>query len=252
MTIQSRITFYTLLVTLLVCCRNAVPVGDTSRNALDWQGTYHGMLPCADCQGILAMIQLNKDNTFIMSTSYLGKSDTGQRKTGSFTWDDSGREITLKGLSDSTPPVYKVGENKLIPVHRSITAARAGQYSLTKNSNDITNRYWRLIKLNDNPVILRDHPRKVPHLIFLSTENTVIGNGACNNFRGTYETTANNAISFSPLAATKMACMENMDVENQLLKNLMEVSSYQVSGDSLFLFNDQKMKSVTFTLTHFN
>lgn len=251
MAIHNRIILYALLVTLLSCQRNSASVGDTSRNALDWEGTYHGMLPCADCRGILTMIQLNEDNTFTMSMYYLGKGDAVQKKTGSFTWDDAGSEITLKGLNESTPPVYKVGENKLFPVHSSITNETAFQYIMRKNSNDITNKNWQLVKVNDTQVTKNNQQRKEPHLILISTDNTVVGNGSCNSFRGTFLMTPNLGISFSPLAATKMACMENMDVENQFLKALAEVKSYQVSGDSLFLFNDQKMNSVTFALAHF-
>ena len=27
-------------------------LGDNSQNALDWAGTYKGILPCADCEGM--------------------------------------------------------------------------------------------------------------------------------------------------------------------------------------------------------
>jgi Heat shock protein len=54
------------------------------------------------------------------------------------------------------------------------------------------------------------------------------------------------------MAATKMACMESMDIENQFLKILSEVNAYQVAADSLTLYTDQKNESLTFSLTHFN
>jgi len=198
------------------------------------------------------MIELNEDNTFTMSMSYLGKGDAGQKKTGSFTWDDAEREITLKGLSDATLPVYKVGENRLIPIHSSIPDAPANQYTLTKSSHEITNRYWRLVRINNAQVTASDRKRKEPHLILVSIDSTVMGNGSCNNFRGTYEMTASDGLSFSPLAATKMACMGGMEIENQFLKALTDVSSYKVSGDSLFLFDAQRLKSVTFVVGHFD
>lgn len=242
-----RILLCALLVVTFSCQRSAVPVGDTSRNALDWTGNYHGVLPCADCRGILTGLQLREDNTFSMSLSYLGRGDTKQSKVGSFTWNRAENEITLKGLSDSTPPVYKVAENRLIPIHPSTTNASAGRYVLTKDGYDITNRYWRLVSVNDREVT-QVSPRKEAHLILLSTDSTVTGNGSCNNFRGSFEMTSDNEISFSSMATTKMACMENMEVEHQLLKNLIEVRSYQVAGDSLLLFDEREMKTIAFVM----
>jgi Uncharacterized lipoprotein NlpE involved in copper resistance len=138
------------MVALVGCSRNqnSLPVGDTSRNSLDWQGVYHGVLPCADCAGILAMIELNENNTYTLSTSYIGKNNAGLKKSGDFTWNDAGGEITLNGLNDSIPPVYKVGENRLIPMNPSVDKARRDQYLLTRNNPDITNKYWQLVRIN--------------------------------------------------------------------------------------------------------
>lgn len=249
---KNRITLYVLLLLLSACRNNSTPVGDTSRNSLDWQGVYHGVLPCADCPGIITAIQLNDDNTFVMSTSYIGKTEVEQ-KSGSFTWDQSGSQITLEGLDEVTNPVYKVGENKLIPMDgggNPVAGDRANQYTLTKESEDVTNKYWKLTSVNNKKVVMGQNQQKEPHMILHPFDSTVTGSGGCNGFRGTYELTANNGLSFSPLAATKMFCTENMDVENQMFKALTEASNYKVSGDSLFLFNNQKEKSATFAVVY--
>ena len=36
----------------------------TAENALDWNGTYKGILPCADCEGIKTELELNSDKTY--------------------------------------------------------------------------------------------------------------------------------------------------------------------------------------------
>lgn len=245
MATQPRYLLVVLLVSLLSCNRNSVPVGDTSKNALDWQGIYHGVLPCADCQGILTMIELKDDNSFTMTSFYLGKGVKGLNKKGTFTWNESENEITLKGLSESVEPVYKVGENRLIPVYDSVADSR---YVLNKKAGEVTDIYWRLIKLDRKNVISDGRQRKEPHLILISRDSMAVGNASCNNFTGRFKLTPGEHLSFSPLAATKMACMESMDVESQFLKALMDVRSYEVSGDSLFLFNDQNIRSMSFTL----
>lgn len=239
----TRIILYALIVTLLACNANSVPVGDTSKNALDWEGTYYGVLPCADCPGILTTIVLNDDNSFTFSRSYLGKSDAAVKKSGSFSWNDAENQITLKE-TETSDVIYKVGENKLIPVYESKADER---FVLTKGNREIVNRYWKLVHVEGATITSDGNQRKEPHFILLSKDNAVFGNGSCNNFRGTFEL-SDDKLSFSPLAATKMACMETMDVENQFLKALTEVKGYEVSGDSLFLLNDEKAKVLTFVL----
>lgn len=46
-----------------------------SQNSLDWQVTYKGITPCADCEGIETEVVLNKDLTYLIKTKYLGKGD---------------------------------------------------------------------------------------------------------------------------------------------------------------------------------
>ena len=106
-----------------------------SQNSLDWQGTYKGILPCADCSGIETEVVLNKDFTYVIKTKYLGKNDDKRfEEKGSFTWDASGSIITFQGKTKSNNQ-YKVQENQLVQLDRKgnvITGALADKYLLTK------------------------------------------------------------------------------------------------------------------------
>lgn len=84
----------------------------TSKNSLDWQGTYQGILPCADCEGIQTKILINSDNTYIKFITYLGKDEKEVQSQGNFSWNASGSEITLE--SEDKPNTYKVMENALM------------------------------------------------------------------------------------------------------------------------------------------
>ena len=42
----------------------AVPDMHNAQNALDWNGTYQGLLPCASCEGIATELVLNDDGTY--------------------------------------------------------------------------------------------------------------------------------------------------------------------------------------------
>ena len=90
-------------------------MGDTSENALDWNGTYTAVVPCADCPGIKTSLTLNTDKTFSMTEEYLDRNSKNQDK-GSFEWDKTGSIITLKGKTANYK--YKVGENILIQLDR--------------------------------------------------------------------------------------------------------------------------------------
>ncbi|AZA82598.1 copper resistance protein NlpE [Chryseobacterium lactis] len=85
-------------------------IGDTSENAVDWNGTYEAVVPCADCPGIKTSLTLNNDKTFSISEEYIDRNSKNQDK-GSFTWDATGSIITLKGKTANYK--YKVGENAL-------------------------------------------------------------------------------------------------------------------------------------------
>lgn len=83
---------------------------DTSRNALDWDGTYEGVLPCADCEGIKTTIVIHQDHTYTIKETYLGKDNNTFESEGTFEWDDKGQKITF---SDADKRSYFVGENTL-------------------------------------------------------------------------------------------------------------------------------------------
>lgn len=113
-----------------------VPGADmhNAQNSLDWNGTYKGVTPCADCEGIETEVTLNNDMTFILKTKYKGKSNKYFEETGTFKWDNKGTNITLEGLKDR-PTQFFVGENTLTQLDmdgHKITGDLADKYVLKK------------------------------------------------------------------------------------------------------------------------
>ena len=108
--------------------------GHTSRNSLDYAGTYTGVLPCADCEGIETQITLDAEGTFTKKTTYLGKSTPNVfEKQGIFSWDADGQRITLEG--QQKPNQYFVGENTLTQLDiegQKIEGSLSGMYVLKK------------------------------------------------------------------------------------------------------------------------
>lgn len=106
----------------------------TSQMALDYWGIYKGVLPCADCEGIETVIELDSDFTYVKKTIYLGKGDNLVKETsGTYSWNDSGNIITLAG--EDAPNQYFVGENVLFHLDMNgdrITGNLAEKYKLNK------------------------------------------------------------------------------------------------------------------------
>jgi copper homeostasis protein (lipoprotein) len=105
-----------------------------AHNALDWAGTYTGMLPCADCEGIETILTIRMDSTFTRKTRYLGKGDEIWLEiNGSYSWDEAGFVITLENLDP--PNQYFVSENRIFHLDingERITGRLADHYILKK------------------------------------------------------------------------------------------------------------------------
>jgi len=116
---------------------NQIATVDNSQTNLDWEGTYSGIVPCADCEGIDTKISLKGDSTYQISWKYTGKGDEMYSQEGKFTWDSTGSIITLGNIdADKNPTKYKVCENYLLQLDLKgnvITGELADKYRLNKN-----------------------------------------------------------------------------------------------------------------------
>lgn len=106
----------------------------TSENALDWNGTYEGIIPCADCPGIETKLTLNEDKTFELSVLYQDQEKKPTVSKGLFTFDTTGNIITLDKAGNNTS--YKVKEGCLSMLDadgKEIEGALKTNYVLNKN-----------------------------------------------------------------------------------------------------------------------
>jgi copper homeostasis protein (lipoprotein) len=238
---QICITVFSLFFACKPASKTISPAAkpDNSMTSLDWNGTYYGILPCADCEGIETVIQLNKDKTYYLKRKYLGKSTDIHEISGKFSWNSNGNKISLEGIS---PGTYLVNENRLIFLDingNRITGDLAAKYVLDQKAPGITEKYWKLTELYGKPVHVTDNMKKEPHMILRAGNNQVNLHGGCNSFTGSYELKPNNKISFGKFAGTLMACPD-MEVETQFLKVIETADSYILEGDKLVL-NRAKM-----------
>ncbi len=126
----------TAAIGLVACNNESKPATDshTSEQVLDWNGTYKGTLPCADCSGIETTVTLNNDKTYEKTENYLDKDNANFQEKGTFTFTDNATKIILTDSSQAKTQ-YAIGENHLILLGSDgqvSTSPMADQYRLDK------------------------------------------------------------------------------------------------------------------------
>ncbi|WP_209329515.1 copper resistance protein NlpE N-terminal domain-containing protein [Lunatimonas salinarum] len=222
-----------------ITVQQKLPVGDTSRNALDWNGTYSGVVPCADCEGILTVLELKKDETYVLKSTYVGKSSEGFLSEGTFTWNELGNVITLEGMAQG-PNQYLVGENQLFQLDMQgnrITGDLAAKYILRKQDvfsvDPLLGKKWVL-----KQVMGKDLPENQTIYIQFDPENSrVNGFGGCNQFFGSYELKEGWRIQLSRIGRTQKLCQEVQEIEDLFFEALETADNYSLNeeGDELSL-----------------
>ncbi len=119
-----------------VVTKKATTDGHTAEIALDWNGIYQGLTPCASCPGILTTVKLNSDKTFEKTDVYLESKDGYFSSKGSFSFTDNGSKIVLN--EGQMTRKYAVGENTLTLLDdegKKSTSEFASMYDLPKLSD---------------------------------------------------------------------------------------------------------------------
>ena len=230
----------------------AAVVEDTahnSKNSLDWAGSYSGILPCADCDGIETVVTLNKDLTYQLDTKYIGKSGSTFGLKGKFEWDMEGNKIELQGIQEGAGPIhYQVGENQLIQLDmegKKIAGPLASSYVLKKEESAGPNRpavakemplvgtKWLLVELRGKAIQKNTDGKEFPYIL-LNKDMKVSAFAGCNRMFGGYELQDGLRIRFTGMASTRMACLD-MQTEQILGEVLGTVDNYSLTGDRLTL-----------------
>lgn len=119
--------------THVVTTETFIDSAHNARNSLDWDGTYKGVLPCADCSGIAVTLTLTHDGRYMLEETYQGKQEGTFKSEGRFRWDQRGSVVTLEGQSSQNQ--YFVGENVLMMLDlngQKVTGSLAEFYKLRK------------------------------------------------------------------------------------------------------------------------
>ena len=104
----------------------------TAETSLDYEGSYTGTFPAADCPGIDMRLTLKQDGTYDLHMKYLDRDSEFDEKGG---YSVKGSLLTLTP-EDGQPDYYKVEENRLRKLDadkQPVTGALAENYVLKKS-----------------------------------------------------------------------------------------------------------------------
>ncbi|WP_159022283.1 copper resistance protein NlpE N-terminal domain-containing protein [Formosa sp. L2A11] len=249
--IKKALPFLIMAIVVASCKTNkdAALNADNSMSNLDWNATYVGIIPCADCEGIKTVIELNDDLTFTKKTQYLGESMDVITENGAFSWDKTGSNVILK--TKNQIQTYFVEETSIALLDTSrdkITGDLANSYMLKKqNAEDLKDKPWKLVEFYGKPI---ENVSKQPFLILNTDDNRVSGNTSCNGFGGEYELQEGNRITFSKMMHTMMAC-PNMTVESEFMKVLEVADNYTLVNGVLNLNKGRMATMAKFKVDYF-
>ena len=94
---------------------------------------------------------------------------------------------------------------------------------------------WSLKKIHEGNSVQAVETKAF--LRFNKEKNSAGGNGSCNSF-GSSSTIQGNNVSFKDIFSTKMYCEDVQKTENAFLKQLRNVSRYEIKKDTLFLYSN--------------
>lgn len=131
----------------------------------------------------------------------------------------------------SKPATAPASTTETIPVENN-------QRTVTGGSEQLYMYRWYLSHINQKEV--RPQSSKSAYLAFSPGQvNTVTGFTGCNRLSGSFTINGNYEIKFSPLAVTKMACLNDDNTESLFLPAIQQANRWQVNSNVLKFFNGQ-------------
>ncbi len=106
----------------------------------------------------------------------------------------------------------------------------------------LENTTWNLVALDGVRV---SDGVGTPYILLQSAEKRVTGSGGCNRMNGTY-VLDRTALTFGPVAATKMACINAGKVEDRFFTTLGAVRNWRLEGAHLTLLGGTGTKLAEF------
>ncbi len=121
----------------------------------------------------------------------------------------------------------------------------------THNDQIITEKYWKLIKLDGKDVEMVENQEREVFFILKTEDNTVGGFAGCNSITGEFELKDGNRIHFKNIGLTMMSCPDvNID-ESELMEVFKLADYYRITNDVLELNVGKRAPLAVFEAIYF-
>jgi heat shock protein HslJ len=107
---------------------------------------------------------------------------------------------------------------------------------MTENLQLLQNRTWIATQIGGTAIKTAPNARNIPSIQFDEASKRVSGSDGCNRIMGAY-TAGNDTLLLSQLASTRMACINNGNIDQKYNEALSKVTHYQVFGKTLKLLD---------------
>lgn len=136
-------------------------------------------------------------------------------------------------------PAMEGPDRRSLVVHRFIKTRPDVTCERQQANAALTNTYWRIDRLGDEAVVGLPE-RREPHLILRAGDaHRFAATLGCNQMNGPYALADDGRLTFGLTASTMMACPPPLDaLERTLAETLSAVRSYQISGETLVLYDE--------------
>ncbi|MGN5534589.1 META domain-containing protein [Acinetobacter sp. Lyrl_1] len=115
------------------------------------------------------------------------------------------------------------------------TQTSASQISAINQAN-LVQRIWTATQLGNSMLKTEANRQNLPYLNFDAATQTVTGSDSCNRLSGSY-VAGRDTLQLGQLATTRMACLNNNNLDQKFHEALNKVTHYQVYGKTLKLLD---------------
>lgn len=146
--------------------------------------------------------------------------------------------VSVEGRLAPRPRVDRPGEEPNLVVERYLRVW-PGETCQSVAKAMLESSRWELVELQGQPIPTRG-TGSAPYLELNAAKSSAYGFGGCNRFFGSYEATET-TLKLGALGATRMACPEGMDREQELFRALDAATRYEIHGSELLLYSDETL-----------
>ena len=115
------------------------------------------------------------------------------------------------------------------------TQTSASQISAINQAN-LVQRTWTATQLGNSMLPTAANRQNLPYLNFDAATQTVTGSDSCNRISASYAA-GRDTLQLGQLATTRMACLNNNNLDQKFHEALNKVTHYQVYGKTLKLLD---------------